>query len=48
MYERRNDGKDQEAIQSSTTPDPEYHMGRLQKYNKHHQQESRGQPFTSR
>ena len=32
-------GKDQETIQSSTTPDPGYHMGKQQKYNKHHQQE---------
>ena len=31
-------GKDQETIQSSTTPDPRYHMGKKQKYNKHHQQ----------
>ena len=44
----KKDGKDQETIQSSTTPDPGYHMGRKQKYNKHHQQEPRGQPFPSR
>ena len=25
--------KDQELIQSSTTPDPGYHMGKWQKYN---------------
>ena len=25
--------KDQESIQSSTTPDPEYHMGKWQKHN---------------
>ena len=25
-------GKDQESIQSSTTPDPEYHMGKWQKH----------------
>ena len=33
MYLSKNDGKDQETIQSSTTPDPEYHMGKWQKYN---------------
>ena len=26
--ERKKGGKDQESIQSCTTPDPEYHMGR--------------------
>ena len=41
----KKDGKDQEMIQSSTTPDPVYNMGKQQKYNKHHQQESRGHPF---
>ena len=30
-------------IQSSTTPDQGYHVGKQQKYNKHHQQEPRGQ-----
>ena len=25
-------GKDQESIQSSTTPDPEYHTGKWQKH----------------
>ena len=32
-------------------PDPGYHTGvtgKLQKYNKHHQREPRGQPFSSR
>ena len=47
-YKSKKDGKDQEMIQSSTTPDPGYHMGKLQKYNKHHQQEPRGQAFPSR
>ena len=27
-------------MQSSTTPDPGHHMGKLQKYRKHHIQES--------
>ena len=29
--ERKKGGKDQESIQSSTTPNPGYHMGNLQK-----------------
>ena len=40
----KKDDKDQETIQSSTTPHPGYHMGKYQKYNKHYQQES--SPFT--
>ena len=48
MYKSKKDGKDQETIQSSTTPDPGYHMGKLKKYNKHHQQEPKGQPVPSR
>ena len=36
------------TIQSSTTPDPRNHKGKKQKYNKHNQQEPRGQPFPSR
>ena len=36
--------KNQEMIQSSITPDPGYHMENQQKYNKHHQHESRGHP----
>ena len=47
-YLSKKDGKDQEKIQSSTTSDQGYHMGKKQKYNKHHQQEPRGQPFPSR
>ena len=31
--ESKKDGKDQKTIQSSTTPDPGYHMGNEQKYN---------------
>ena len=42
------DGKDQETILSSISPDPGYHMGKQQKYNEHHQQEPRGQHFPSR
>ena len=40
-------GKDQEPIQSSTTPDPGYHMGSNKSTIKHHKQEPRGQPFPS-
>ena len=29
----KKDGKDQESIQLSTTPDPGYHMGKWQKHN---------------
>ena len=28
--QRKKDGKDQESIQSSSTPDPGYHMGKLE------------------
>ena len=40
--ESKKDSKDQETVRSSITPDPEYHVGKIQKYNKHHQQEPRG------
>ena len=54
MYKQKDwiqskiDNKDQEMIQSSTTPDPGYHMAKYQKYNKHHPQEPRGQPLPIR
>ena len=35
LLESKKDGKDQEKIQSSTAPDPGYHMGKYQEYNKH-------------
>ena len=42
-------GKDQESIQSSTTPDQGHHMGKWQKHKKtQHTREPRGQPFPSR
>ena len=28
LMQRKDDGKDQESIQSSTTPDPGYNMGK--------------------
>ena len=30
----KEEGKDQESIQSSTTPDPEHHLGKWQKHTK--------------
>ena len=48
----KKDGKDQETKQSKATPDPGYNMGKWRKiysvYNKHHQQEPRGQLFPCR
>ena len=38
LFQSKKDGKDQETIQSSITPDPGYHMGK----------EPRGQSFLSR
>ena len=32
--ESKEEGKDQELIQSSTTPDPGHHMGKRQKHKK--------------
>ena len=32
-------------IQSSTTPDSGYHMGKLQKHNKHHDKNQEVSPF---
>ena len=47
-YESKKGSKDKESIQASATPDPGYHMGKWQKHNKNHKQESRAQPFPSR
>ena len=41
----KKDDKDQESIQSCTKPVPGNQMGKLQKPNKLHKQESRGKPF---
>ena len=41
-------GKDQESIQSSTTPDPGYQWGSDNLTIRHHKREPRGQPFPSR
>ena len=40
--------KDQESIQSSTTPDPGYHMEKWQNTIKQHKEEPSGQPFLNR
>ena len=40
--------KDQESIQSSTTPDPGYQWESDKLTVKHHKREPRGQPFPSR
>ena len=37
--------KDQESIQSSTTPVPGYQMGKKQNRNKHNKQEQDVSPF---
>ena len=40
-YEQKQEGKDQDSIQSSTTPDPGLRMGKSDKNTrKHHIQES--------
>ena len=42
------EGKDQEAIQPSTTPDLRHHIGKCKTTRKHHTREPRGQLFPSR
>ena len=45
----REGGKNLESIQSSTTPDPGYRLGKWQIHKKHQiQEEPRSQPFHSR
>ena len=39
-YKIKQEGKDQESIQSSTTPDPGHHIGKGQNTRKYHIQES--------
>ena len=41
-------GKDQESIQSSTTPDPGYQWESDKLTVRHHRREPRGQPFPTR
>ena len=44
----KKEGKDQESIQSSTTPDQRYQCGSNKLTIRHHKREPRGQPFPSR
>ena len=44
----KKEGKDQESIQSSNTPDPGYQWERDNITIRHHKREPRGQPFPSR
>ena len=44
----KKEGKNQESIQSSTTPDPGYQWESDNVTIRHHKQEPRGQPFPSR
>ena len=48
FYKSKQDGKDQESIQSSTTPDPGYQWESGKVTIRHHKREPRGQPFPSR
>ena len=44
----KKEGKDQESIQSSTTPDPGYQLESDNVTIRHHKREPRGPPFPSR
>ena len=46
--ESKKEGKDQESIQSNTTPDPGYKWESDNFTIRHHKREPRGQPFHSR
>ena len=47
-YKSDKDGKDQESLQSSTTPDPGYQWENDNVTTRHHKREPRGQSFPSR
>ena len=47
-YKSNKEGKDQESLQSSTTPDPGYQWENDNVTTRHHKREPRGQPFPSR
>ena len=48
MIKSKEEGKDHESIQSSTTPDPGHHMGNGKSTRKYHTQESQEvSPFTA-
>ena len=44
----KKEAKDQESIQSGTTPDPRYQWESNKFTIRHHKRETRGQPFPSR
>ena len=48
LRKSKKESKNQESIQSSTTPFPGYQMGKYQNRNKNHTQEPRGQQATAR
>ena len=48
IFKGKKEGKDQESIQSSTTPDPGYQWESDNVTIRHHKREPRGQPFPSR
>ena len=48
IFQSTKKGKDQEPIQSSTTPDPGYQWESKKLTIRHHKREPRGQPFPSR
>ena len=48
VFVSKKEGKDQESIQSSTTPDPGYQWESDNVTIRHHKREPRGQPFPSR
>ena len=48
QYQIKKEDKDQESIQSSTTPDPGYQWERDNVTIRHHKPQPRGQPFPSR
>ena len=47
-YLSKKEGKDQESIQTSTTPDPRHQWDSDNVTTRHHKRELRGQPFPSR
>ena len=48
VHKSKEEDKDQESIQSSTTPDPGYQWESNKLTIRHHKREPRGQPFPSR
>ena len=50
VNQRKEEGKDQESIQWSTTPDPRHHMGKCKHTHREtsHTRDPRGQPFPVR